>query len=169
MIFKGSSSFHWVQFVIFNLFDQGKFCILVKQMVSLSEVVTDTEGIRLTSFLWLLSLILKGVSDFPTYCFPHLRQSIKINDSTTFTVKFISDVETFVCCFTRKCCCLFKLSTALTITSRDAWLALSAVVSQLTTLLFENLLLPMMSRRFLHRRYARLGLSLNFSFIFGSI
>ena len=48
-------------------------------MVSLSEVVTDTEGFTMliTSFLWILSLTLKGVSDFPTYCFPHLRQSIK--------------------------------------------------------------------------------------------
>ena len=25
----------------------------------------------LTSFLWLLSLMLKGVSDLPTYCDPH--------------------------------------------------------------------------------------------------
>ena len=45
MIFKGSSSFHWVQCVIFNLFDHGNFASWLKRMVSLSEVVTDTEGI----------------------------------------------------------------------------------------------------------------------------
>ena len=39
----------------------------------------------------------------------------------------------------------------------------------LTTLLFEMLLLPIRSRKFLHWRYARTGLSLNFLAIFGSI
>ena len=42
----------------------------------------------------------------------------------------MSDVETFVCCFNQKCSCLFKMSAALTITSQDAWLTLSAVVSR---------------------------------------
>ena len=38
----------------------------------------------------------------------------------------------------------------------------------LMTLLFEILLLPIMSLRFLHRRYATTGRSLNLSSIFGS-
>ena len=56
MIFKGSSSFHWVQFVIFNLLNQGKFCILVKRMVSLSEVVTDTQGIRHAVYVFSVAI-----------------------------------------------------------------------------------------------------------------
>ena len=51
----------------------------VKRMVSLSEVVTDTEGIRHAVYVFsvVIEFYIEGVSNFPTYCFWHLRQSIK--------------------------------------------------------------------------------------------
>ena len=58
-----------------------------------------------TSFLWLFSLILNGVSFLPRYCRLHIAHSIRF----CLAVCIVKYLPSFVCLLALECCCSFHL------------------------------------------------------------
>ena len=112
--------------------------------------------------------MLNGVSDFPTYCAPHLGQSIRYITLLLLQLRLCLMLKVFFVILLENVFVLLICLQHWQSLLRRHGLHSPGFPVGLTTLLFEILLLPIRSRKFLHRRYAKTGLSLNFSAIFGS-
>ena len=136
-------------------------------MVSLFEVVTDIEGIRPAVYVFsvVIDSYIEGCFRFSDILLPAFKAvyCILLQFSLCLMLRllFVVLLEDVIVCLSclQHCQSLFKMHGSHSPRS----------CLELTASLFENLSFPMKSWRFLHRRYARTGPSLNFSFIFVSI